>query len=114
MVLEHLMIVAPGMAAVIEKLSSGVVPDVHVDISRTKPKGEHSPENLALLIAEFTVSMQAVKKKVTEGVKNRNSRVRLRHPWFGPLTAREWNWLLASHQRLHRRQIEEIRRQSIR
>ena len=110
MVLEHLMIVAPAMSRVIVELSRGVVPHVEVDIANVKPQAEMSPEKLSTVREAFFGSMQTVKRQLTEEVKNRTSRARLRHPWFGPLSAREWNWLLASHQRIHRRQIEEIQK----
>ncbi|NDD92023.1 DinB family protein, partial [bacterium] len=82
------------------------------DISATKPKpsGDLSSESLKALLENFASSMEQVRERVTQEVRNRNSRSKLSHPWFGPLSAREWNWLLATHQRIHRRQIEEIQK----
>lgn len=35
-------------------------------------------------------------------------RVKFQHPWFGPLNAKEWLVMIAIHQTIHRRQIDEI------
>jgi len=110
MVLEHLMIVATGMAEVIVQLSCGKVPDKRVDIAAVKPKGEFSAVELSAIREQFSNRMAAVKQSLAQDVRNHNSRSRLRHPWFGSLTAREWNWLLGAHQRIHRKQIEEIQK----
>ena len=47
-------------------------------------------------------------KIATEGVGDRASRLRHRHPWFGQLTARQWHWLAGAHQGLHGRQVRRI------
>ncbi len=109
MVMEHLMIVAPAMADVVVRLSCGEVPDVQVDVARVKPSGGLSgAADIESIRSAFASAMMQAHLRVSEEVRDRNSRARLLHPWFGPLSAREWNWLLGSHQWVHRKQIQAI------
>jgi hypothetical protein len=54
--------------------------------------------------------MEATLRAVSDPALNRRSKARLQHPWFGPITAHQWNWLMGIHQSIHRKQIEEILR----
>ena len=109
MVMEHLMIVAPAMADAIVRLSCGESPEVKVDISAYKPARSFSNSaDLESVRSAFESLMEHVHNRVTREVRDRQSHARLHHPWFGPLTARHWNWLLGSHQWVHRKQIEAM------
>ena len=109
MVMEHLMIVAPAMADVVVRLSRGEVPDVQVDTALVKPTGSfHGSADIESIRSAFASAMMQAHLRVSQEVRDRGSRARLLHPWFGPLSAREWNWLLGSHQWVHRKQIQAI------
>ena len=109
MVMEHLMIVAPSMSDVVVRLSRGEVPDVQVDTALVKPTGSFSgAADIESIRSAFASSMMQAHLRVSQEVLDRGSRARLVHPWFGPLSAREWNWLLGSHQWVHRKQIQAI------
>ena len=111
MVMEHLMIVAPAMADAIVRLSRGEVPDIQVDTARVKPQGSFSSAaDIEAIRSAFASSMMQAHLRVSQEVRDRRSPARLLHPWFGPLAAREWNWLLGSHQWVHRKQIQAILR----
>lgn len=109
MVLEHLMIVAPSMADAVVRLSKGEVPDIQVDIAQVKPKGSFSGSaDMESIRGAFASAMLQAHLRVSQEVVDRGSSARLVHPWFGPLSAREWNWLLGGHQWVHRRQLQAI------
>jgi hypothetical protein len=46
------------------------------------------------------------------GIQDRNSGATHAHPWVGPLTAHQWLNLAAVHQRVHRKQIQAIRKRT--
>ena len=105
MTMEHLMIVAPHMANTIVELSHGRVPAVVVDIAAVKPKSAIPARDVARL---FAGTMKDVQKLMKTKVADQKSPARLHHPWFGKITAHQWNWLRGSHQWLHRQQIKAI------
>ncbi len=103
--MEHLSITAPKMARVIQSLSAGQVPqDEKVDTAKVKPKGIWTQ---AAGIEEFGAKMSEVEAALAT-IQNPQLEARHFHPWFGPMNALEWTWLLGGHQALHRRQIESI------
>lgn len=105
--LEHLLIVSKGVEKTILSLASGVVPEGKADIAKLKPgKAEGD------FLNEFTAYAPGLMKQIDERLKQPgmdfNSSFRFRHPWFGPFTARQWYWILGSHQAIHYRQAKEI------
>lgn len=109
MTAEHLMIVGSGVARAMEIAGSGKeVPGQTPTIAQVKPKGLVDAK---LLAGEFRAFLERYRETVEKRVENRDSAVRFCHPWFGPMTIRQWNWLMATHQRTHRKQIELIARQ---
>lgn len=107
MTMEHLMIVAPHMANIIVELGNGRVPAVVVDVAAVKPQSAIPASDIARL---FAGTMNDVHERVQKEVRDRRSPARLHHPWFGKITAHQWNWLRCSHQWLHRQQIKAILR----
>jgi hypothetical protein len=106
-VLEHLMIVASGMERAILSLASGVVPDAVADTAKVKPK--QSGEDWLKAFQDFAPGFLArIDEKLAQPGMNADSRLRFRHPWFGPITAHQWYWLAGSHQGLHYRQAKAI------
>lgn len=105
MTVEHLVIVQPQIAQLVVALSNGTVPDVVASTATVKPVGGRTAQ---AAIAEFTKAMQDARTLVQTQVKDRASKSRLPHPWFGPMTAHEWHWLFGGHMGIHYNQIKWI------
>lgn len=106
MVLEHLIIVGSLMSEAVVLLSRGVAPDSSLGIADVKPLGGVSHDQSLALFTEF---LATTAHRMTVDVLDRESKKCLVHPWFGPLDLRQWHWLMAAHQRVHRKQLEAIR-----
>ncbi len=107
MTLEHLVIVGQSMGEVIISLSKGVEVQRKVGIADVKPLGKMTSEES---ITQFEKLLKMLPERLRVEVQDRGSRTRHVHPWFGPLTARQWTWVLGVHQAIHRRQIQSILR----
>lgn len=105
MTMEHLIITGTAMVQILVELSHGRVPPFEVDIAKVKPQAALSGSEAPRAFREF---LGRAVGRIEGEVGDRASTARLRHPWFGPITAHQWNWLMAVHQGIHRRQIEEI------
>lgn len=105
MCLEHLALVGGHMKTIIIELSHGRVPPVRVDTAAVKPKGEMTGKQA---IQVFTKFAETVVSELNAKVKDRKSRAKLKHPWFGPFTAQQWHWLLVGHTLVHYQQIKAI------
>jgi len=109
MLLEHLMIVAPGMADVTILLTQGRAPGRDVDIAKLKPSGKvFDGMDGAKMSAIFSQKMKDTLARIEKEARDRASTFKQVHPWFGPITAHQWNWLMATHQSIHRRQLEKM------
>jgi hypothetical protein len=106
MVLEHLEIVERGVAGIIVELSHKRSPTQTVSTALVKPVSGMTPGEALLrfrvLRADFLPNLHAK-------IGDLNARGTHRHPWFGPFTARKWNWLLGIHAGIHLRQLRAIR-----
>lgn len=105
MAVEHLVIVNRGITAVIHALCAEHNPGVEIRIEDIQPHPEVGPEQIEALA--FAVERYL---EVVERFGLLRARERYRHPWFGLLTAAEWNVLAAWHNRVHRHQIERLLR----
>lgn len=105
MTVEHLNAVGTGVRQLIGSLRQGEVPTGVVRIVDYKPRGEGTPVELRAEFARLLADAADAEPPVPRGVGPRCA-----HPWFGPLDAHRWHCLLALHQRIHRRQMEAIRR----
>jgi len=105
--LEHLLIVARGMESIILSLSAGRVPDGGVDIAKVKP-GNQESDVFSEFMAYAPELMKRIDDKLSQPGMDFDSPLRLMHPWFGKITARQWYWLMSSHQAIHYRQAKEI------
>jgi hypothetical protein len=103
MVLEHLMIVTEALAETIEKLDREITPDYQGDTARVKPIGHVQGD----VLAQFTDIMDKAYNKM-HAIRNRDSKARFKHPWFGWLNSRELHVFLPLHQCIHRKQLERI------
>lgn len=105
MVLEHVALVGNYMKAIVLELSNGRVPPHRVDTALVKPTGKAGAAESAKAFRAFS---ETVVKDIQKGVGDRESRSTLRHPWFGPFTAKQWHWLLVGHMLVHYKQLKEI------
>jgi len=104
MTLEHLTIAGNTTSGIIVELSHDRIPPLRLEITQVKPFANDANESRRA----FQAMLKTASTRLLREVKNRSSKARLRHPWFGPITAREWNCLIAFHQDLHFRQIRQI------
>ena len=104
MTIEHLLIVANGVASMIDHLQHGKIPTAPT-LAAVKPRdiftGAQALQNFEQLLATwpYRFDMQKIMAAPNATVD---------HPWFGPLNAGGWYKMLATHQALHERQIEKI------
>lgn len=103
MVLEHLCIVNRTITDIIEALSRGAAFAREIHTADVKP----SPDTGLDVIGRFEQTMRDYIARVDLALRIRST-VRHPHPWFGPLTARQWHLLAAIHHILHRRQLALI------
>jgi hypothetical protein len=109
MTLEHLMIVGQGMSQIIRQLSRGETFSREVNVAKVKPLGQLlAGLNGQQAVVAFENSMQEIQTLLKTEVKDRQSQKKQPHPWFGPLTAHQWLWIMAGHQNTHRKQIQLI------
>jgi hypothetical protein len=106
MTLEHLVIVGSQIEKLILSLSQGVAPPGKADTASVKPKG--GKDGLVQL-AEYKKFVAGVKPMI-EPVRDAalKSNAKFSHPWMGPFTALQWQWLFGGHTHIHYRQIKEI------
>ncbi|HEY0792634.1 MAG TPA: DinB family protein [Chthoniobacterales bacterium] len=105
MTLDHLRIVNRQVAEVIRLLGRGETPAFVASTARVKPRVEVDEK----VVEEFQAACEHFEECVA-GVENLRTQVRFAHPWFGPLDAAGWHFTAFFHLRLHRHQIEAIRR----
>ncbi len=109
MLLEHLLIVSKNIENIILALADGSVPKVMVDTARVKPTSASSDQSSSHLFSEFNSFAPLLMQRLDTQMKNRDSKLTLRHPWFGECTARQWYWVLAAHQNIHWQQLKQIK-----
>ncbi|HEY9733894.1 MAG TPA: DinB family protein [Drouetiella sp.] len=106
MTMEHLAIVGGGTRGVLLALSrnqtnlprrgtADVKPSVDLDVQRMLTRFEE-------VVSDFIRTAEKIDY-------DKFPEARHPHPWFGPLTAKQWLMFAAPHQKIHRRQIEEIK-----
>lgn len=106
MVLEHLEIVGTAIATGLIEVANDRDPGLKPDTALVKPKGTlTAPETFA----RFEKFRAELLPMIDAQVKSFESRRTLTHPWFGPLTAKKWYWLLGIHGGIHLQQLRAIR-----
>jgi len=105
MTLEHLVIVGSQIGVAIESLSMGEIPSGEANTAKVKPKGE-----LTAAVAMDEFRNFCFHRHPNLKILNKDSILRFKHPWFGPMTAKEWYWLLPVHHGIHLKQIREIKK----
>ncbi len=107
MVLEHLVIVGKEISYAITELTSGRVPQGKADTATVKPIGTMSSLESVTEFKKFALQDY---ESLVSMTKNKDSRLRFKHPWFGNITAKQWFWVLSIHHSLHLKQIREIKK----
>ncbi|MBY0553090.1 DinB family protein [bacterium] len=107
MVLEHILIVGNAVAVATYELADGRVPDYKVDTAAVKPIGSMSTQEAVEKFKKFCLVDYP---RLLPSLKNKNSNLKLYHPWFGMFKAQQWFWLLTTHHALHLKQIREIKK----
>ena len=107
MTLEHLCIVNEAMKGVILALSNGIIPEGKASTAAVKPAGQIPS---AKVVQDFSAQVGGLNSILNGGAKDKDSKLRFLHPWFGPMTAKQWQWLLHAHAGIHLKQIRAIRR----
>lgn len=103
MTLDHLVMVNTAITTLIHAICSGHTQGVEIRLEDVRPHADAGADRimaLEALVDRYGHQIDCL------GVLQ--SRARHPHPWFGPLTARQWHALAALHNRLHRLQIEKI------
>jgi len=105
--LEHIIIVSLATQKNILLLCQNIVPDIVVDTAKVKPNGVN--ENIFEQFLKLAPNLlQTIDNEIQVKKLNFNSKAKLKHPWFGPFIARQWYWMLSSHQGIHYQQIKKI------
>lgn len=103
---RHLTIVGKEMEALIVKLTHEE--NIHrvADTAAVKPElGKNDPSS----IQEYVDFGDTLIQRIQATVGNTNARATFAHPWFGPMTAKEWMTLFSMHTRVHLEQLRAIR-----
>ncbi len=103
MVLEHIIIVTKGIAGIIEILAQEKQPTIEVRTQDVKPTGALK-DNVASV---FETEMDLVYSRLS-AFKNKCSKARHYHPWFGQMNSKKWFTLLPLHHRIHLKQLSAI------
>ncbi len=104
MVLEHLVITAPGFLHFILALSRGESSDKVIDTATVKPQGTTGRE----VEAKFRELHSGVAERIVSEAGPHRRTPTHRHPWFGDLGASDWSALFALHLQLHEKQLMAI------
>jgi len=105
MTLDHLVMVNTAITALIHAICSDRHHQAEIRLEDVMPHADAGPDRIEAL--ENLVERYAL---VIDRLGHLSSRARYPHPWFGPMTARQWHALAAIHNRTHRVQIEKILR----
>ncbi len=105
MTMQHLVIVGGSIRKVIIDLSNGGTKLQPTGTAAVKPNPDVDRETI---IASFQEMAERFVRDTANINVNAFPKATFPHPWFGPLNAKGWLILAASHQRIHRHQTEEI------
>jgi uncharacterized damage-inducible protein DinB len=107
MTLEHLVIVSSQKIKLITALTEEKIPDGKADTATVKPHNEMSVQET---LEKFKKLVTTDFSQLNASMKNKNSKLKFNHPWFGMMTAQQWHWLMPMHHGLHLKQIREIKK----
>ena len=105
MTLDHLTIVGNLMSHAVVELSKGNNKLKVVGTAEVKPG---AAADAARSLKDFEEMSSRFLRKAGQANIDVHSKVTHPHSWFGPLNAYQWLVLAASHESIHRQQIEAI------
>jgi hypothetical protein len=105
MVLDHLCIVGRSISHGITQLSLKKIPEKKADIAAVKPKIGLDEQSIILDFKKFCREEYPAIKNI---VQNADLNYKFSHPWFGPMNAKQWYWLMTGHHSVHLKQIKAI------
>jgi hypothetical protein len=113
MVIEHLIICMKPMTQIAETLAKGQTMNVNTSPANVKPKGGRavSKAEWLKLFADATAECAARLETIAarpDVAQPDKSAPRVGHPFFGPMHARGWIWVMGAHPVTHRRQVQRI------
>lgn len=103
MILDHLMITGPHFYQILSELSYGRVPPVQVRVENVKPPAQTHDLDIIQKYHRFWTGFVPTLKLGPD-----LHGTRLRHPWFGPLSAHQWLHVLSLHHGVHLQQFKQI------
>ncbi len=112
MTLEHINIVSTGMHGLIHSLLNDKVPSGEISTADVKPPvgvaAAESVEKFKNTYEKTLADLMAIEKNPETANKLFRAEYKKAHPWFGPMTAAQWFWLIGMHQGIHLQQIKKI------
>ncbi len=105
MAVEHLIIAGTSIRSVLIALSKGETNLPPGSIKNMKPNPDVAPTDL---LTRFEQMTEKFTRTASTAKLEAFPDATYTHPWFGPLTAKQWLVFAAPHQKVHRAQIEEI------
>lgn len=106
MTMDHLCIVNRFTIDVINSLLKGELPQIVASTAAVKPREDVNHSVVPLfrsICAEFEASFPPN--------RDLKSEIKLAHPWFGELNAKQWHFFAGFHMNLHRKQMIKIEEQ---
>ncbi len=104
MVIQHLNITCEIFSGIIVKLSRGEAISERRGPADVKP----APDAGRVDVESFQSLHTGVGERICAEAGPDRERSRFPHPWFGPMTARDWFGLFAAHLILHEKQLQAI------
>ncbi|HEU5181520.1 MAG TPA: hypothetical protein VFW45_12065 [Candidatus Polarisedimenticolia bacterium] len=104
MTVEHLCIVGGGVRRIIALLREGKLPKRELRVEEVKPLGKLPA---AQVRSDF---IRLLEEAPADAPVPPGTGPRCAHPWLGPVDSHGWRCFVAEHQRIHRKQLESIRR----
>jgi len=104
MVIQHLNMTCEIFTGIIVKLSRGEAISERRGPADVKP----APDAGRVDIESFQSLHTGVGERICAEAGPDRERSRFPHPWFGPMTARDWFGLFAAHLILHEKQLQAI------
>ena len=106
MTARHVVIVTRNIERVVVMLSQGHLPNGIADTAKVKPELDM---NDVAAVREFDEFIIGLTSRIEQAVKDRESKLSYSHPWFGPMTAKDWFWLIGAHTAVHVKQLRQIK-----
>ncbi|NJM36594.1 MAG: DinB family protein [Akkermansiaceae bacterium] len=103
MVADHLRIVNRDITEVIVSLCAGQRPAREASIAGVKP----SPLATQAVIGEFEQGCRDFASTVA-ALPDLKTDLKFAHPWFGPMDAATWHFMVGFHMQLHHKQMKLI------